>query len=114
MLFKERSIECPRCGSPEVERIPRNQIDPFRRYLCVNCGVKMRTCGSLFPYLVVLMLGLAIFAMFVYLALGFEGEQRMSIGSFGLAGLGLVCAAYSLVQIMRPIPVRNKPDKLLE
>ena len=68
-------MECPRCASAEVERLPPSQISPHPGYKCRACGVKMRAPGMLFPYLVVLALGVGLSGLFLYLLLGGEGDQ---------------------------------------
>jgi DNA-directed RNA polymerase subunit RPC12/RpoP len=47
-------VECPKCGSIRVERLPPSQISPKPGYRCNNCGLKMRSTGMLLVYVFVL------------------------------------------------------------
>lgn len=101
-------MECPRCGSTRVERLPPSQISPHPGYKCGECGVVMRASKMLVPYLIVLALGAGLFGLFLFLLLGGEGDHPMPLKGLWLAGLGLVCSGYSIMQLMRPVPRRNR------
>jgi hypothetical protein len=58
-------------------------------------------------YLVALLLGVGLGSLVLFLALGGAGDDRMPLKGYVLAGMGVVCAGYSLMQMMRPAPRRN-------
>lgn len=107
-------LECPRCGSEQVEKMKPatakllgdQEISPYPSYRCVECGQKMRTRGSLVLYLFVLGLGIGLCGFFLYPFLSGDGEVRMLGKTFFVLVLGGLCAAYSLVQIVLPVPRR--------
>lgn len=61
-------------------------------------------------YLLVIALGGGFAGLVLYLVLGGEGEQGMPAKGLWLAGVGLVCVGYSLMQIARPVPRRSRRD----
>jgi hypothetical protein len=103
-------MKCPKCDSCEVERLPPSPISPQPGYLCNGCGAKLRAPRTLPLYLVALALGAGLFGLFLYLILGFEGNHPMPLKGFWLAGVGLVCAGYAVIQLARPVPRRDRPD----
>jgi hypothetical protein len=103
-------MRCPRCDSSDVEQLPPSQITPRPGYRCNNCNAKLRAPGTLPLYLLVLLLGTGLFGLFAYLFLGFEGEERMPLKGFWLGGIGAVCAGYSVVQLLRPVPRQDPPN----
>lgn len=103
-------MECPRCGSDEVEKLPdRIGISPHPEYACDNCGKRMRAPGSLITYIVVLVLGGALAVVFVFASL--KQKDLESPQLFLFAGLGLVCSGYSFMQLMKPTPRRGKREE---
>ena len=103
-------MECPRCDSGDIELLPPSQISPRPGYLCKGCGAKLRASGTLPLYLAALAIGAGLFGLFAYLALGFEGDHGMPLKGFWLAGVGLVCAGYAVMQLRRPVPRQGPPD----
>jgi predicted RNA-binding Zn-ribbon protein involved in translation (DUF1610 family) len=102
---RQLSLECPKCGSARVERLPPSQISPQSGYRCNNCGVAMRAPGMLFIYLVTFILGLAFFALGSFLLINIEKTfSPFKPVLYGAAGL--VVAGYSAPQIIRPVPRR--------
>jgi hypothetical protein len=61
----------------------------------------------LFAYLVALALGAGVAGVFLYPVFGGGGDKRMLVLGLGLVCTGLVCAGYSLVQLLRPVPRRT-------
>ena len=99
-------MECPKCRSARVEKFPPNQISPRPGYRCRNCGAKLRDPGMGFVYLAVLALGSALGGFHLYFTLWYEHDEPKPLQGLWLAGLGSVCAGYSLAQLMRPKPRR--------
>jgi hypothetical protein len=98
-------MECPKCGSSQIERLPPSQISPHPGYRCNNCGAKMRSSGMLFVYLFTMLLGLAFCGVAAYVLLDSDGGGRpVKTGWLGV--VGLVVSGYSAVQIARPTPRR--------
>jgi hypothetical protein len=100
-------VKCPRCGSPAVERLPPNQISPRPGYRCRDCGSKLRSPGTYVVYLVVLLISLSGVVGIGYAMVEFGGADR-PFRMLWLAGVGLVVAGYSAVQLSRPTPL-NRP-----
>jgi len=104
-------MECPKCESSQVVRLPPSQISPHPGYRCTDCGLKMRESGMLFVYIIVLVIGLAVGGLFVSMAIARENDNFPYRGLW-LAGAGLVVAGYSAMQIARPAPLsKPKLDK---
>jgi hypothetical protein len=47
-------MECPKCESTKVERLPPSPISPHPGYRCGECGTKLRAPGMLVAYIAVL------------------------------------------------------------
>ena len=97
-------MECPRCSSNQVERLPPSRISPKPGYRCSNCDLKMRSPGMLLVYLILFLLGLAAFAFGIAAKLA-EGKE--TIVAFKAGWIGLFVAGYSLLQLIRPAPRRT-------
>ena len=97
-------MECPKCSSNQVERLPPSQISPKPGYRCNNCGLKMRSSGMLVVYVFILFIGLAFFLVALYATLD-DGDRILDALAYGQ--IGLVVAGYSLLQIARPVPRRT-------
>jgi hypothetical protein len=95
-------LECPRCGSPNVARLPADPVSPAPGFRCANCGVKLRDRGMLVVYLVVLVIAAGIGALNVFV------QVAGGLSARGLAVLAVcvVCGGYSAAQIARPAPRR--------
>ena len=100
-------MECAKCGSYQVDRLPPSQITPHPGYRCGDCGLKMRAPGMLPLYLLVIVLGGGFAALVIYLALGGEGDKQMPAKGIWFAGVGIFCVGYALMQIARPVPRRG-------
>ncbi|WP_020470563.1 hypothetical protein [Zavarzinella formosa] len=96
-------MECPKCGSSQVKRLPPSQISPHPGYQCGECGIKMRSSGMLFVYLLTLLIGIAIGAVMVYMLIEEDGGNRPFQAAW-LGAAGLIVAGYSVMQIARPVP----------
>jgi hypothetical protein len=94
-------MECPRCNSSRVERRPPSQISPYPGYECRKCGLLMRSRGTLPLYLIVLFVGCAFLIGFIVLVV--SGEVGFVLPG-GSVVIGTICAAYSIRQIVRPVP----------
>jgi hypothetical protein len=71
----------------------------------------MRAPGTLVPYIVVLALGMSIGGFFLHFMLFWDGDgERKPLKGFWLSGLGFVCAVYSLLQLIRPLPRQPRRD----
>jgi len=103
-------MECPRCASERVERLPPSGITPHPGYRCGACGVVMRAWGMWFPYLVVLALGSGLVGLFLFMLFDRTRSDPMPLRAFWLIGLGLVCAGHAVLQLMRPVPRRCRSD----
>ena len=101
-------MECPSCGSRRVERRPPSQISPHPGYRCRNCGTLMRARGTLFLYLGVLALGCGFFALLVGLLISGEAGLPQLVGP---PLLGVICAVYSIRQLVRPVPRKTRDDE---
>lgn len=102
-------MECPRCNSTEVARLPPSQISPHPGYHCQQCGLKMRSHGMFYVYLFFLLFGLVVSAIPVIVFLIF-GEDEKVLKTSWLLVAGLVVCGYSAMQIARPTP-RGKPNE---
>jgi hypothetical protein len=98
-------LECRKCGSAKVEKLPPNGISPRPGYVCKECGAKMRAPGMLVPYVVVLVLGVGVAGLFLSPLFG-GGDKELLVQGLWFVGVGLICAGYSLRQIVRPVPRR--------
>jgi DNA-directed RNA polymerase subunit RPC12/RpoP len=107
---EESPMECPQCGSPNIERLPPSQISPHPGYRCSACGKLMRAPGMLFLYLAVLVIGVGLGGLFLLLVLG-DAEERIPLRAIWLAGAGLLCAGYAVMQLARPVPRQKKHDR---
>lgn len=101
---------CPKCMSENVEKQSSGQISPFPGYLCLECGLKMRGFGTFPIYYAVIIIGLLIFAGITYQALSEEGIGNNPVRILWFAGIALVGAGYSLLQLARPVPLRLTID----
>jgi hypothetical protein len=101
-------LECRRCASVRIEKLPPSSISPHAGYKCGECGTIMRAPQMLFPYLIVFMLGTGLASLFIYLMLGYQGDHGMPARGFWLFGLGLICAWYALRQLTRPAPRKRR------
>ena len=106
-------MECPKCGSSSVEKLPPSQISPHPGYLCSNCGIKMRSHGMLFVYLFVLLIGSGLCVLCAWLLLEAGGGDR-PIRVAWLGVVGFVVAGYSVMQIARPVPRRHSDANKFE
>ena len=101
-------MECPRCGSEKVERLPPSKISFHPGYLCENCGIKMRSHGMLFVYFCTFLLGSVFLAMAIVLVVGVvQGEQTPRLSIISMAVGGVIGVGYSAMQIVRPVPLRT-------
>jgi hypothetical protein len=102
-------MECPKCASADVEQLPPNEISRHPGYQCGNCGLMMRSGGTL-TYLFTLLVGLAFFAGMGYMLVYEDGAGRplkvIMLGAAGAAGAG-----YSVMQLTRPAPNRGPSAK---
>jgi hypothetical protein len=94
-------MECPRCDSDRVERLPPSEISPYPGYRCRDCGTLMRSRGTLPLYLIVLFVGCAFLIGFIVLLA--SGEVGFVLPG-GSVIIGTICAVYSIRQILRPVP----------
>ena len=94
-------MECPKCQSTKVERLPPSQISPRPGYRCKDCGIKLRAPGTYVVYLVLLLIGLSFLVGAGYALLEMEGGNR-PIRVLWLGGTGLIVAGYSAMQLARP------------
>jgi DNA-directed RNA polymerase subunit RPC12/RpoP len=99
-------MECPKCGSSSVERLPPSQISPHPGYRCNNCGIKMRSHGMLFVYIFTFVVGAALCFLCGWLLVEAGGGDR-PIRVAWLGVIGIVVAGYSVMQIFRPVPRRG-------
>jgi hypothetical protein len=100
------SLYCPRCGSDQLIRLAKNDISPYRGYLCSGCRRRLRDRGSLPVYLAVLGMGL------FFAGAGFANIDRVEIGNdwmkavvYGLSFAFIV--GYVVVELARPTPRRT-------
>lgn len=100
-------MRCPTCDSPDVVRLPPNNITPHPGYRCNGCGRRLRGPGMFAVYAVTLVLGLGVAALTAWgLA---QGEADREIRIAWLGGVGLVVAGYSVWQLLRPAPRPDPP-----
>jgi len=99
-------LECPRCGSPNVARLPADPISPRPGYRCANCGAKLRDRGMLVVYLVVLLIAAGVAAVNVYVM----AEEGVRLGILVMLTVCMACAGYSLMQLARPAPRRRRAE----
>lgn len=97
------TLQCPRCESTNVTRLPKSEVTPHPGYRCGDCQLKMRADGMVVLYVVGLLLGAALLAGAVFLVF----ESRDIRGLAKAAAVGGVCVVvfwYSLVQLLQPTP----------
>ena len=102
-------MECPKCGSPEVERLPPDQVSKHPGYRCGDCGLRMRSEGMLVTYALTTLLGSVFFLGMGYMLL-YEDAGGQWLKAAFLGAAGVVVAGYSLRQISRPVPVRGPEE----
>ncbi len=109
-VARRYELECPKCGSPDLERLPANRISPHPGYRCSGCGLRLRARGMLFVYLFALVMGAVVGAAAVAFLVAWGEDRVWRILWLGAAGIG--CSAYSLYQLVQPVPRRKQPAKV--
>lgn len=98
------NMNCPKCDSPNVTKLPPSQITPKPGYRCEDCGAKLRAPGTAIMYLFVMAIGVAMFVLIGGLFVSGEMNGRIPLKAFWIAGIGVICAVYSVSQLVRPVP----------
>ncbi len=102
-------MECPKCGSSQVERLPPSQISPKPGYRCNDCGSKLRSPGMYVVYLAILLIGLTCVVGSIFAMVTLDGTDR-PFRVLWLAGAGAVVAGYSAMQLARPAPLNRRVE----
>ena len=104
----KKILECPKCSSRNVVRLPPSQISPHPGYQCHDCQVRLRGEGMLFVYLLMVLVvcpGMTLGVLF-FLLKAHEATNRRLGGALWIGAMAIVVGGYSLMQIARPGPRR--------
>ncbi|MDY3553085.1 hypothetical protein R5W24_002176 [Gemmata sp. JC717] len=95
-------LTCPKCESSDVTRLEADRFSPFPGYACSGCNLQMKPPGTTAFYLVVLVLTLALIALFAYPLWSSED------GEIAVFPFMFLVAAYSIYQILQPAPRQTR------
>ena len=110
------ALLCARCREPRVKQLPPDAISPHPAFVCEACGFRMRSGFMFFIYLVTAVLGL-LFAGFMGIFFTFIAPEKPGqlnvidcAKGLGLGAIGAIVAAYSIRQLFRPAPIRDRSN----
>src|SRR5262249_11505724 len=108
---------CRKCRSPYLEGLPANQLIRNPGYVCLSCGSRMRPRGSIWIYLLVILIGVTFVGVGCWAIIDDRKNQQdgpsdlpwaklMSVVSFGG-----IFAGWAGWQLRLPTPIQGKNSR---
>ena len=103
-----QTLTCPKCGSPQITRLPGNHITPYPGYRCGRCELHMRPSGTGVFYVLIIAACFGLMALCTIALL--EGGDA----DLYFVYLCTVVAGYSVYQLRRPTPQQSSVSSAIE